>query len=87
MNLVMKLGYLTCGKLKNKQKGLDKQALLYYNNNRRKEKEITIMEEIKWVYVTTYHGMGTWYEQYVSEDGLLAKTVWYDGYEEIYEVG
>lgn len=45
------------------------------------------MEETEWVYVTTYHGMGTWYEQYVSEDGILAKTVWYDGYVEIYEVG
>ena len=45
------------------------------------------MEEIKWMYVRTHHGQGTWYEQYVSEDGTLAKLVWYDGYEEIYEIG
>lgn len=45
------------------------------------------MEEIKWMYVTTHHAMGTWYEEYVSEDGTLAKEVWHDGYIEVYEVG
>ena len=45
------------------------------------------MEEIKWTYVTTHHAMGTWYKEYVSEDGTLAKLIWYDGYIEVYEVG
>lgn len=41
---------------------------------------------MKWVFVQEVSAMGISYKEYVSEDGILGKIVWFDGEEEIYEL-
>lgn len=45
------------------------------------------MKNIKWNYVRTIEAMGDGFDQYENEDGTLGKNVWFDGYEEIFEIG
>ena len=44
------------------------------------------MTEIKWIWVKTEQAFGDGFDEYVSEDGRYCKQVWYDGYEEIFEI-
>jgi hypothetical protein len=49
---------------------------------KRKEK---IMEWIK-VQEVRPNGYPCGYTEYISEDGTMGRQVWFDGYEEIYEI-
>ena len=46
------------------------------------------LKAMKWIKVKEVHCDGTWlgYTEYVSADGTMGKQVWFDGYEEIYEI-
>jgi hypothetical protein len=44
------------------------------------------MKNIKWNYVKTIEAMGQGFKQYISEDGRLCKNIWFDGYEEVFEI-
>ena len=65
---------------------LDKRVKMCYNIYRKKERYIK-MTNIKWNYIGTIEAMGEGFDQYESEDGTLGKNVWFDGYEEIFEIG
>ena len=43
---------------------------------------------MEWIKVQEVHCGGSWlgYIEYVSADGTMGKHVWFDGYEEIYEI-
>ena len=45
-------------------------------------------KSMEWIKVQEVHCDGTWlgYTEYVSADGTMGKHVWFDGYEEIYEI-
>lgn len=44
------------------------------------------MVEIKWIWVKTEQAFGNGFDEYVSADGQYCKQVWFDGYEEIFEI-
>ena len=44
------------------------------------------MKDIKWNYIKTITAMGQGFKQYISEDGTLCKNIWFDGYEEVFEI-
>ena len=39
-----------------------------------------------WKYVKTVEACGSGFSEYVSADGKFCKQVWFDGYEEIFEI-
>ena len=55
--------------------------------NKYSERRVIKMTNIKWNYVGTTEAMGEGFDQYESEDGTFGKNVWFDGYEEIFEIG
>lgn len=44
------------------------------------------MTEIKWIWVKTEQTFGNGFNEYISADGHYCKQVWFDGYEEIFEI-
>jgi hypothetical protein len=50
-----------------------------------KRKENKTMEWIK-VQEVHPHGCPCGYTEYISKDGTMGRQVWFDGYEEIYEI-
>ena len=79
--------YQKCKKLENRKifkKTLDKYARLCYNKYN--EREVIIMTDTKWIWVKTEQAFGNGFEEYISEDGHYCKQVWFDGYEEIFEI-
>ena len=50
-----------------------------------RREEIKTMEWIK-VQEVRPNGCPCGYTEYISEDGTMGKQVWFDGYEEIYEI-
>jgi hypothetical protein len=57
-------------------------GIWWVNPTRRKEKN---MEWIK-VQEVRPNGCPCGYIEYISEDGTMGRQVWFDGYEEIYEI-
>ena len=57
-------------------------GIWWVNPTRRKEKA---MEWIK-VQEVRPNGCPCGYTEYISEDGTMGRQVWFDGYEEIYEI-
>ena len=57
-------------------------GIWWVNPTRRKEKT---MEWIK-VQEVRPNGCPCGYTEYISEDGTMGRQVWFDGYEEIYEI-
>lgn len=45
-----------------------------------------MMTEIKWIWVKTEQAFGNGFDEYISADGRYCKQVWFDGYEEIFEI-
>ena len=41
---------------------------------------------MKWIYMNTVAACGQGFNSYISEDGKLGKTIWFDGHEEIFEL-
>jgi hypothetical protein len=46
------------------------------------------MKAMKWIEVQEVrpNGCPCGYTEYISEDGTMGRHVWFDGYEEIYEI-
>lgn len=44
-------------------------------------------ENIKWIFIQEVQVGPFWFEEYLSEDGILVKKVWYDGEIEIFKRG
>lgn len=51
-----------------------------------RKREVIKMVEIKWIWVKTEQAFGNGFDEYVSADGQYCKQVWFDGYEEIFEI-
>ena len=66
------------------KKTLDKMPRLCYNNY--SEREVTTMTDIKWTWVKREQAFGNGFDEYISADGCYCKQVWFDGYEEIFEI-
>lgn len=43
---------------------------------------------MKWIKIQEVHPNSCWcgYTEYISEDGTKGRQVWFDGYEEVYEI-
>ena len=66
------------------KKTLDKYARLCYNKYN--EREVIIMTDTKWIWVKTEQAFGNGFDEYISADGHYCKQVWFDGYEEFFEI-
>ena len=44
------------------------------------------MTDTKWIWVKCEQALGNGFDEYVSTDGRYCKQVWFDGYEEIFEI-
>ena len=80
--------YQKSKKLENRiffKKTLDKYTRLCYNNYS-KRNEVIIMTDTKWIWVKTEQAFGNGFDEYISADGHYCKQVWFDGYEEIFEI-
>ena len=44
------------------------------------------MTKTKWIWVKTEQTFGNGFNEYISADGRYCKQVWFDGYEEIFEI-
>ena len=44
------------------------------------------MTDTKWIWAKTEQAYGNGYDEYISADGRYCKQVWFDGYEEIFEL-
>ena len=55
-----------------------------YNNY--SEREVITMTDTKWIWVQTEQALGNGFDEYISADGRYCKQVWFDGYEEIFEI-
>ena len=40
----------------------------------------------EWKFIATVEACGSGFSEYISKDGKWCKQVWFDGYEEIFEI-
>jgi hypothetical protein len=51
-----------------------------------RKREVIKMTDTKWIWAQTEQAFGNGYDEYISADGRYCKQVWFDGYEEIFEI-
>lgn len=44
------------------------------------------MTENEWIWTGREEAFGNGYDEYISPDGRYCKQVWFDGYQEIFEI-
>ena len=55
-------------------------------NKQKVLEEVITMTDTKWIWVKTEQAFGNGFDEYISADGHYCKQVWFDGYEEIFEI-
>ena len=46
-----------------------------------------VTENVKWNFIQEVQVGSFWFEEYLSEDGMFVKKIWYDGEIEIFKCG